>query len=162
MHRDEFVSRYGGVYEDSSWVAAETFDGVADPMDTGFLAKLFAEYVDNASRDRKLALIRAHPDLAGRAAVAGELTEESSEEQSSAGIDQCTPEEFARFQELNECYKRKFEFPFVMAVRGSNRQDILAAFEERLENDPQDEFERAICEIHRIARLRLETMRDHG
>jgi 2-oxo-4-hydroxy-4-carboxy-5-ureidoimidazoline decarboxylase len=100
-------------------------------------------------------LIKAHPDLAGRAAIAGELTEASNEEQASAGIDQCSPEEFARFQDLNERYKAKFDFPFVMAVRKSNRHEILVAFETRLSNDPDDEFEQAIAEIHKIARLRL-------
>lgn len=158
MRPEEFIERYGGIYEHSAWVAEETFGDVVDPTDTDSLAGLFAECVDNSTRDRRLALIRAHPDLAGRAAIAGELTDESTEEQSSAGIDQCTPDEFARFQDLNERYKKKFEFPFVMAVRDSNRVAILAAFEERLQNDPKEEFERAITEIHEIARLRLEAM----
>lgn len=158
MHREDFVRRYGGIYEHSPWVAEETFDGGGDQTDIRVLAGLFAECVDNASRERRLALIQAHPDLAGRAAVAGELTSESTEEQASAGIDQCTAEEFARFQDLNERYRKKFDFPFVMAVRGSNRHKILAAFEERLENDPEEEFERAISEIHKIALFRLEAM----
>jgi len=161
MRRDEFVARYGGVYEKSPWVAQETFDDDVDPADAELLAELFAESVDNASHERRLSLIRAHPDLAGRAAIAGKLTEASTEEQSSAGIDQCTPEEFARFQDLNNRYKMKFGFPFVMAVRGSKRKAILDAFEERLKNDPAAEFERAISEIHKIARLRLEAMKQH-
>ena len=92
--------------------------------------------------------------------MAGELTNESTDEQSSAGIDQCTPDEFARFQEMNDRYKRKFAFPFVMAVRNSNRLEILSAFEVRLQNSPEEEFETAIAEIHKIARLRLEAMED--
>jgi 2-oxo-4-hydroxy-4-carboxy-5-ureidoimidazoline decarboxylase len=158
MDLDAFVYRYGGIYENSSWVAEESFGDVADPADVESLEVIFAECVDNASLDRRLGLIRAHPDLAGRAAVAGELTDASTEEQSSAGIDQCSPEEFARFQDLNERYKEKFDFPFVMAVRGGNRHDILSAFEQRLRNDPEVEFERAISEIHKIAKLRLEAM----
>jgi OHCU decarboxylase len=158
MSPEEFVARYGGIYEHSPWVAEETFGDDVDPVDSELLAGLFAECVDNASRNRRLALIRAHPDLAGSAAVADELTEESSDEQSSAGIDQCTPEEFARFQDLNDLYKKKFGFPFVMAVRNSNRIAILAAFEDRLQSDPEEEFERAITEIHKIARLRLEAL----
>ncbi len=106
--------------------------------------------------ERKLTLIRAHPDLAGKVAIARDLTEESSEEQASAGIDQCTPEEYAEFQTLNQQYKRKFGFPFVMAVRDSNRSDILQAFATRLENDTDTEFATAIAEIHKIARMRLE------
>ena len=154
----DFVARYGGVYEHSAWVAEDTFNDDLGTHDAESLTVLFAECVDNASRDRRLALIRAHPDLAGRAAVAGELTEESTDEQSSAGIDQCTPEEYARFQDMNDRYNRKFEFPFVMAVRNSNRQKILSAFEARLQNSPEEEFETAIEEIHKIARLRLEAM----
>ena len=107
-----------------------------------------------------MTLIRAHPDLAGRAAVVGELTKASTVEQSSAGIDQCSPEEFDRFQRLNERYKRKFLFPFVMAVRNSNRHSILAAFEDRLANDARTEFETAIAEIHKIARMRFEALQE--
>ena len=91
----------------------------------------------------------------GKAAVAGQLTEESETEQSSAGLDQCSPEEYARFQALNTAYRRKFGFPFVMAVRNSTRAQILAAFESRLANDYDEEFETALLEIHRIARMRL-------
>jgi len=153
-----FVERYGGIYEHSAWVARESFDDVVDANDTEELAVLFAECVDNASRDRRLELIRAHPDLAGRAAIAGELTVESNSEQASAGIDQCTPEEFARFQDLNNRYKEKFGFPFVMAVRNSDRRAILSAFETRLQNYAMDEFERAIAEIHKIALMRLNSV----
>jgi len=155
IYKADFVTRYGGIYEHSDWVAEETADEGCLVDNADDLADLFAECVDNASYDRRLALIKAHPDLAGRASIAGELTEASNAEQASAGIDQCTPEEFARFQDLNERYKAKFGFPFVMAVRNSNRHEILAAFEARLSNDLDDEFEHAIAEIHKIARLRL-------
>lgn len=154
---EAFVARYGGIYEHSDWVAREAFDDAIDAEDTDELAVLFAECVDNASRERRLALICAHPDLAGRAAIAGELTVESNSEQASAGIDQCTPEEFARFQDLNDRYRDKFGFPFVMAVRNSDRRLILSAFAARLQNTPADEFERAIAEIHKIAVMRLES-----
>ena len=152
---DAFVDRYGGIYEHSDWVARESFDDAVNAEDTDQLARLFAECVDNASYDRRLALICAHPDLAGRAAIAGELTVESNSEQASAGIDQCTPEEFARFQDLNNRYKEKFGFPFVMAVRNRDRKAILSAFEARLHNDIADEFENAVAEIHQIAFMRL-------
>lgn len=156
--RDEFVARYGGVYEHSAWVAKETYATASGTSETDRLARLFANCVDDASVDRKLELIRAHPDLAGKASVAGELTEASSEEQSSAGIDQCTPEQYAEFQSLNARYKEKFGFPFVMAVRNSNRREILDAFTKRLNNDEETEFETAIAEIHKIARMRLEAL----
>jgi OHCU decarboxylase len=103
-------------------------------------------------------LIRAHPDLAGKAQIAGELTADSTSEQASAGLDQCSIEEYERFQSLNEAYRDKFGFPFVMAVRNSSLAEILDAFGGRLENDPDVEFETALAEIHKIARLRLEAM----
>lgn len=153
--REEFLRRYGGIYENSPWVAEQSYEqarGIADPER---LADIFARRVDDADADMRLALIRAHPDLADRAAIAGELGAASSEEQQSAGIDRCTPEEYERFQDLNRRYKAKFGFPFVMAVRNSTREEILAAFESRLENTRDTEFATAISEIHKIARLRL-------
>ena len=130
--------------------------GAGDATET--LAMLMADCVDNASTEKQLALIRAHPDLAGKAQLAGELTEESTTEQASAGLDQCSAEEYERFQALNTEYLEKFGFPFVMAVRGSDRAAILDAFSARLENDYELEFETALIEIHKIARLRLEAM----
>lgn len=157
----EFIARYGGIYEHSRWVAEEAAPIAAESDDVGKIAAIMADCVDNASAKRQLALIRAHPDLAGKAQIAGELTQESSSEQASAGLDQCTPEEFAKFQTLNRDYHEKFGFPFVMAVRGSGRAEILAAFEKRLGNDNATEFETALAEIHKIARLRLQSM-DEG
>ncbi|MDH3430874.1 MAG: 2-oxo-4-hydroxy-4-carboxy-5-ureidoimidazoline decarboxylase [Gammaproteobacteria bacterium] len=157
----EFIARYGGIYEHSRWVAEEAAPIAAELDDPEKIAAIMADCVDNASAQRQLALIRAHPDLAGKAQIAGELTKESSSEQESAGLDQCTPEEFAEFQTLNRDYHEKFGFPFVMAVRGSGRAEILAAFEHRLANDRETEFETALAEIHKIARLRLHAMAEH-
>jgi 2-oxo-4-hydroxy-4-carboxy-5-ureidoimidazoline decarboxylase len=162
MDEDEFVAAFGAVYEDSPWVARRTWarglDGRHDTLEG--LAQALAATVDDADEGTRLALIRAHPDLAGRAAVRGELGEASTREQAGAGIDQCSPQEYRRFHALNEAYRRRFGFPFVMAVTGSDRHAILAAFEERLGNDPETEFERAITEIHRIARFRLRELAD--
>lgn len=154
----EFIARYGAVYEHSPWVAEQGFASVPPGAGAAELAAAFAACVDAASAEERLALIRAHPDLAGRAAVRGELSGDSTDEQASAGINQCTPEEFRRFQDYNERYRKKFGFPFVMAVRNSNRHEILAAFERRLQNDSEQEFAQAISEIHKIARLRLEAI----
>jgi OHCU decarboxylase len=156
---EEFVSRYGGIYEHSPWVAQETHQAAAKVEDVNELAEIFANCVDEAGDEKKLALIRAHPDLAGKAAISGDLTGESTAEQSSAGIDQCTQEEYQQFQELNDRYKEKFGFPFVMAVRDSNRHEILAAFKSRLGHELQTEFETAIREIHKIASLRLQELK---
>ena len=109
----------------------------------------------DARRPAKLKLIRNHPDLAGPASRSRDLTASSRSEQTGAGLDRCTPEEFQRFQELNAAYKKKFAFPFILAVAGKNRHDILAAFESRIENDKETEFRTALAEIDKIARIRL-------
>lgn len=153
-----FVDRYGGIYEHSAWVAEEAEPIVGRDADIETVAAVMADCVDNASTEKQLALIRAHPDLAGKAQVAGELTADSSSEQASAGLDRCSAEEYERFQSLNDAYHRKFGFPFVMAVRNSSRGEILEAFDRRLGNDPDTEFETALAEIHTIARLRLEAL----
>lgn len=158
MDTHDFIARYGGIYEHSPWVAERVLALDVDTSDVAAVARVMADVVDNAARDRQLQLIRAHPDLAGKAQVAGELTAESTAEQASAGLDQCSTEEFERFQALNAAYHEKFGFPFVMAVRDSSRAEILEAFAQRLENDYELEFETALVEIHKIARLRLEAM----
>jgi len=156
VNGEDFVIRFGGIYEHSPWVATCADEILAGAVvDRDSLASLMADCVDNASRETQLDLIRAHPDLAGRAQVAGELTADSSLEQSKAGLDQCTAQEFESFQSLNAAYKEKFEFPFIMAVRESTRGEILEAFAARIENDYELEFETALEEIHKIARLRL-------
>ncbi len=150
------MKRYGGIYEHSPWVAGEVEDLLGDAgADTELLARLMADCVDNASTEQQLALIRAHPDLAGKAQLAGELTAESTAEQSRAGLDRCTAEEYEKFQSLNAAYWKKFDFPFIMAVRNSSRADILQAFASRIENEYEQEFENALQEIHKIAALRL-------
>ena len=157
---DAFVEQYGAIYEHSPWVALRTWErGLTSSADTvEGLAVEMAKTLASASRDEQLTLILAHPDLAGRAAKQGELTQDSTDEQSSAGLDQCTSEELQRFHTLNNSYKNKFQFPFIMAVRGANRFLILEAFETRIENDKETEFGRALDEINKIALLRLQAM----
>ena len=152
----DFVTRYGGIYEDSPWVAEQVEELLDDAgTDVERLARLMADCVDNAAPEKQLALIRAHPDLAGKAQLAGELTAESTAEQSSAGLDRCSAEEYEQFQSLNAAYWKKFDFPFIMAVRNSTRAEILHAFASRIDNDYEQEFETALLEIHKIAALRL-------
>ncbi len=160
MSRQEFVARFDGVYEHSPWIAEALFDrGLTAAEDTPEgLAAALAAVLASAGEDAKLALIRAHPHLAGRAAISGDLTAASKSEQAGAGLDRCTPEEYRRFQELNDAYKQKFGFPFILAVAGKSRHDVLAAFEARLDNDPIVEFRTALAEIDAIARLRLQAM----
>ena len=153
-----FVAKFAGIYEHSSWVAERAEPHLQQSIAVDDVARVMADCVDNASTDRRLELIRAHPDLASKAQVSGELTAESTTEQASAGLDQCTQAEYEQFQSLNDRYKDKFGFPFIMAVRNSSRQQILQMFERRLQNEYDDEFEAALVEIHKIARLRLEAM----
>ena len=157
MTRPEFVKRFGGVYEHSPWIAEAVYDARLRPAHDGVKALHVAmvEVVETAPRDRQLALLRAHPDLAGRLAIRGELTPASRTEQASARLDACTMEEFDRFQALNTEYTGKFSFPFIMAVRGKTRQEILAAFEQRVRNAADTEFRTALNEVHKIALLRL-------
>ncbi|MEI8633028.1 2-oxo-4-hydroxy-4-carboxy-5-ureidoimidazoline decarboxylase [Vibrio sp. PP-XX7] len=111
--------------------------------------------VDQSSDIEKLTLLRAHPDLAGKAALSGALTDASQSEQAGAGLDQCSAQELARFLHLNERYRDKFGFPFIMAVKGATKAQILAGFEARMLNGWQAEFERALHEVHKIAGFRL-------
>ena len=156
MSKEAFIERFGGVYEDSPWVAEAVWpDYEAGRLKRpGSLAQAMRYVVEAAPYDQKLALIRAHPELASRARMA----DASVSEQRGAGLDQCTPEEFEAFQRLNRDYKIRFGFPFIVAVRGMTRQDILAIFERRLKNEPELEFETAISQIHRIASSRLADM----
>ena len=158
LSEEQFLAVYGGIYEHSPWVAQAVWDARPLPDAVDALHAAMKAAVDAAPRERRLALIRAHPDLAGRAAVAGALSAASTAEQASAGLDRCSPDEVAAFQELNAAYKARFGFPFVIAVRGLDRGDILDAFRRRLANDADTEFDTAIEQIHTIARLRLDAL----
>lgn len=157
----EFVATLADIFEHSPWVA-EGAEGARPFASRDALLDAMIAVVLAAPHPQKLALIRAHPDLAGRLAVRGGLTEASTAEQASAGLDQCTAEEFTRFQTLNEAYKAKFGFPFVMAVKGKSRAEILDSFAQRLENDEEAEFDAALEQIAEIARLRLEALIEDG
>ncbi len=151
------MTAFGGVYESSPWVAdavwPEVTTGNADELES--LQSLMRDVIDNAGREKQMALVCAHPELAGRAAIAGEMTDESKSEQKGAGLDQCSPEEFAEFMTLNVRYNEKFGFPFIIAVKGHDRKSILLAFRKRIENDIETEFKTALEQIHRIAAIRL-------
>lgn len=158
MDRDRFVAVFGGVFEHSPWVAERAFAAV--PFASGeALHEAMSAVVDGASAAEQEALIRAHPELAGRAAI-GELTEASAGEQRGAGLDRCTPEEYERLQALNTAYRERFGFPFVLAVRGHTRHSIIEAMEARLRNAPAEERREALRQIRRIAAFRLEAIID--
>jgi 2-oxo-4-hydroxy-4-carboxy-5-ureidoimidazoline decarboxylase len=159
LERDRFVQLFGSIFEHSPWVAEQAFNaGPFHSIET--LHRAMVDAVRRAPHARQLALIRAHPDLARRAAIRGELTVASSSEQTGAGLDRCTPAEFQRFRELNDRYQAKFRFPFILAVKGKSRHEILAAFEQRLAHSAQAEFNEALDQIARIARFRLDDLID--
>lgn len=157
LDRAGFLNLQGRVYEHSPWIAEALWDAGLTPEhdQVEALHRDLAAIVDAAPRDRQLALLNAHPDLAGRLAMRGELTVESSAEQAGAGLDKCSSEEFHRFTELNDAYKAKFGFPFILAVKGRSRAEILQNFEHRIHNKPEMEFRTALNEVHKIALLRL-------
>jgi len=162
MNRRDFVERFGGVFEHSPWVAEGAWDVGLNMDRTGDLHARMCAVLRSAGHDRQLGVLNAHPDLAGRLALAGELTADSTAEQASAGLDQCSPEEFERLQALNDAYKAKFGFPFIMAVKGRTRAEIIQAFEERANNDAETEFKAALAQVERIALLRLNNMLPSG
>lgn len=161
MDRASFVAALGGVFEHSPWVAERAF--ASRPF--GGVDALHRSMVDamhRASSDEQLALVRAHPELAGRAMVRDELTADSASEQSGAGLTQCSPEEFARLTELNARYGAKFGFPFILAVKGYDRPGVIAELARRVERDVETEFAEALGQIARIARFRLEAKLPEG
>ncbi len=155
MDQAAFVAALEGIFEHSPWVAEHAWVRRPFASREALLGTLVGA-MQAAPRNAQLALIRAHPELAGKAAVRGELTAESTREQAGAGLAACSPEEFELIQALNGAYNAKFGFPFIIAVRGLGRADIIAAMERRLGHDPEAEFAEALRQIARIAALRLE------
>jgi OHCU decarboxylase len=158
MTREEFVKAFSSIYEHSAWVPETLYDkGISgDDLTQEDLVAAMKNTVDKAGQDKQLALLRAHPDLAGKLGRQEALTAASKNEQAGAGLDACTDEEFDAFQSLNTEYKDKFGFPFILAVKGWHRTQILQAFKKRVTNDKETEFSEALAQVHRIARFRLE------
>ncbi|MDB5912713.1 MAG: N-carbamoyl-L-amino-acid hydrolase-like protein, partial [Ramlibacter sp.] len=148
-----------GLYEHSPWIANEAL--AQRPFRSlAHLKHAMADIVRNAGAQRQLTLLRAHPELAGKAMVAKSLTSESTSEQQLSGLTNCTPEEFARLQQLNADYNARFGFPFILAVRGPrgtglNRQQVIETFARRLQNHPEFEQAEALRNVHRVVELRL-------
>jgi 2-oxo-4-hydroxy-4-carboxy-5-ureidoimidazoline decarboxylase len=157
MSDQAFVAALEGVFEHSPWVARQA--AVARPFASiEALHGTMAASVEAAGPARQLALIEAHPELAGKAAVRGQLTAESTREQSSAGLGQCSKEEFDKLERLNRTYREKFGFPFILAVRGYDRQGIIANLEARLDSTRENELRTSLEQIYRIARFRLDDL----
>jgi len=160
MTRSEFVDLFGGVFEHSPFIAERAYDHgrIVPPLKAGPVHQaLCAEFL-STTHDERLGILLAHPDLAGKLAIAGELTAQSKSEQAGAGLDRLSEAEHARFTDLNTHYVREFGFPFIIAVKGLNKDDILADFEARIANDQATEFETACAEVEKIAGFRIASL----
>ena len=156
---DAAVALLDGIYEHSPWIARAAL-AQRPYADLAHLRRALTDATRAGGRDAQLALLRAHPRLAGKAMVAGTLTAESTDEQTRSGLTQCSPDEFARLHALNDAYDRRFGWPFILAVRGPSGQgltrgEIIETFERRVANEPDAEFEECLRNVHRIAELRL-------
>ena len=170
LSKEELIEEFGSTFEHSPWIAEAAFDAGAfqgvvkgadgtirlEPREAERIQASMCEAFRDAPREKRLAVLRAHPDLAGRLAIANELTADSAAEQAGAGLDRLTADEHARFTELNARYTKRFGHPFIVAIKGLTKNDILARFEERIGNGPDEEFATACREVERIAWLRLE------
>lgn len=157
---ETFVAAFGSIYEHSPWVAEAVWQTGIAAMETDFgdLACVMRDAVDAAPESDQLALLRAHPELASKAALAGELTRSSISEQRGAGLDQCSPEELAQIREFNDIYRDRFGFPFIIAVTGLTRSEIINALRNRCSSDPATERSEAIRQVHKIAQIRLRAL----
>ena len=155
-----FVEKFGSIFEHSPWIAERAFDMELGPAhdSAGGLHNALARAFRSASADERLGVLRAHPDLAGKLAQAKRLTAESTAEQASAGLDALTDAERETFTTLNAAYVEKFGFPFIIAVKGLTKDQILAAFRTRIDNSRDEEFATACAQVERIALLRLKDM----
>ena len=157
LDREAFVAAIGMVFEHSPWVAARAWE--RRPFaDRAALDQAFAEVLAVAGREELLGLILAHPELASKAALRGEVAEHSAREQAGAGLNACTPEELTAIRALNDAYRAHFGWPFIVAVQGLSRQEIIAAMRERLNRSSEAEFAEALLQIRRIAGLRLDAL----
>jgi OHCU decarboxylase len=151
MDQSAFVAALGWIFEQSPWVANRAF--YARPFaNLDVLHAAMIQEVERATFAESLALLQAHPDLGTRARV----SDASTEEQAAAGLDSLTPAEFERLQRLNASYRARFGFPFLLAVKGSSKHDVLRALQARTENSPEDEYREALRQVYRIAEFRLE------
>ena len=160
LGKEEFVHRYGSIFEHSPWIAERAWEGELGPVNDTAIGLHFALRTQfrMATSDERLSVLRAHPDLAGKLAAAKRLTEASTAEQASAGLDALTDAEREKFTALNTAYVEKFGFPFIIAVRDNTKASILEAFETRIENTPEAELAAAATQVERIAFLRLQAL----
>ena len=153
LYKREFVKVFANIFENASWIAEKLYN--QKPFNNfEELSSKMIDIFENSSKEKKLEILNAHPDLADKTKISS-LTPDSKKEQNSAGLDQCTEDEFNEFKKLNDDYK-KFGFPFILAVKGKNKNEILNSFRKRVSSKPEIEFNEAIKQVKKIASLRLE------
>ncbi len=150
LRKSDFISIFGNVFEKNQWIAEKTYNSKPYKNFEELFSKMM-EIFENSKKERHLEILNAHPDLA----IEKKLTEDSRNEQKNASLNQCTNEEFVEFRKLNNEYKKKFEFPFIIAVKGKNKEEILNNFRQRLTNNINLEFEEAKKQVKKIASFRL-------
>ena len=150
LSKSDFISIFGNVFEKTEWIAQKSYDSKPYKNFEELFSKMM-EIFENTNKENHIKILNAHPDLA----VEKKLTKDSKNEQKNASLNQCTDEEFIEFKKLNEEYKKKFRFPFIIAVKGKNKEEILNNFRQRLTNNINLEFEEAKKQVKKIANLRL-------
>ena len=150
LSKPDFISIFGNIFEKTEWIAQKSYDSKPYKNYEEFFLKMM-EIFENTNKENHLKILNAHPDLA----VEKKLTKDSKNEQKNASLNQCTSEEFIEFKKLNEKYKVKFGFPFIIAVKGKNKEEILNIFRQRITNNINLEFEEAKRQVKKIASFRL-------
>ena len=158
LSKKEFTEVFGNIFENASWIAEKLYE--QKPFENfQDLSKKMISIFENIDDQNKLKILNSHPDLADKAKI-GSLTSNSNQEQSSAGLDQCTESEFSEFKNLNKEYKNKFGFPYIIAVKRRNKLEILINFKKRILSDKKIEFEEAIIQVKQVASLRLDELKN--
>jgi len=159
LSKSEFIKVFTNIFENASWIAEELYN--QKPFDNfEELSSKILDIFETTTRDKQLKILNAHPDLANKTKISL-LTPDSLKEQTSAGLDQCTEEEFSEFKKLNDTYK-KFGFPFILAVKEKTKIEILNNFRKRVFSDPEIEFDEAVKQVKQIASLRLKELNNKG
>lgn len=159
LSKSEFIKVFTNIFENASWIAEELYN--QKPFDNfEELSSKILDIFETTTRDKQLKILNAHPDLANKTKISL-LTPDSLKEQASAGLDQCTEEEFSEFKKLNDTYK-KFGFPFILAVKEKTKIEILNNFRKRISSDPEIEFDEAVKQVKQIASLRLKELNNKG
>ena len=150
LSKSDFISIFGNVFEKTEWIAQKSYDSKPYKNFEELFSKM-VEIFENSNKESHIKILNAHPDLA----IEKRLTEDSKNEQQNASLNQCTEKEFIEFKKLNEEYKKKFRFPFIIAVKGKNKEEILNSFRQRITNNINSEFEEAKKQVKKIASFRL-------